>query len=645
MCGIFAWLTRQNTAPPILKQARNAVRELAHRGPDGDGEWLQEGVYLGHRRLRIIDLSDAADQPFVTADGSLVVTYNGEIYNYLELAEELKREGVSFRTGSDTEVFAAAYAHWGANAFARFDGMFAAAIFDTRNRSLVLVRDPMGQKPLYYHNDENGIVCASELRSLLSLDAFKWTLNNKAIARYLANACFMGEETPLQDVSKVPPGHFIVVEPDKGTFEVKRYWSSYPGANVLDISEDEAVLEFDRLFEIASARALRSDVPVGVFLSGGLDSSLTAAYARHYAPNIRSYTLGMKEGDFDESEKAKEAANWAGINEHRAFKMDGKAAFETVGRHFDTCDEPHGDPGFVNSLLLAQKVRSEIVVGVAGDGADELFWGYEAFRAIDPDKIASYIPTPFLSFTAAMAQRVIPASDRYMDMGYKLSQFLGGYPASKSVRPAAWLSASGPGQLAKLCPGIEQDFFQLDSTNDNLFSPFERTQEQMPVDNMEDRMAFHYQRHFLPDFVAAHTDRAAMQESLEVRSPFLSPDIISFANRLPAKLKRDGGAMKVLLRRVLERQGFPRDLVKQKKQGFTFPVARALKTELNPLMNELLGRDELFDGPVSRDQTQSLVNQHMHGTRNNYRVLFNLMALSAWRRKYPQVSSSGEAGL
>jgi asparagine synthase (glutamine-hydrolysing) len=644
MCGIFAWLTRQNTASPILEQARNAVTKLAHRGPDGGGEWLQEGVYLGHRRLRIIDLSDAADQPFVTADGGLVITYNGEIYNYLELAEELRREGVSIRTESDTEVFAAAYAQWGVNAFTRFDGMFAAAIFDTRSRSLVLVRDPMGQKPLYYHNNENSIVCASELRSLLSLDAFKWTLNYKTIARYLANACFMGEETPLQDVFKVPPGHFIVAEPDKGTFDVKRYWSSYPGANVLDISEDEAVQEFDRLFEIASARTLRSDVPVGMFLSGGLDSSLTAAYARHHAPDIRSYTLGMKEGDFDESAKAKAAANWAGINEHRTFEMDGKAAFETVGRHFDTCDEPHGDAGFVTSLLLAQKVRSEIVVGVAGDGADELFWGYETFRAIGPDKIASHIPAPFLSFVAATAQRLMPASDRYMDMGYKLSQFLGGYPASKSIRPAAWLSASGPGQLAKLCPGIEQEFFQLTSTNDNLFSPFEKTQEQMPVDNMEDRLAFHYQRHFLPDFVATHTDRAAMQESLEVRSPFLSPDIISFANSLPAKLKRDGRTLKLLLRRVLERQDFPRDLVKQKKQGFTFPVARALKTELNPLMNELLEQEELFDGPISRDQTQSLVKQHMRGTHNNYRILFNLMALSAWRRKYPQVASGCRAG-
>ena len=166
----------------------------------------------------------------------------------------------------------------------------------------------------------------------------------------------------------------------------------------------------------------------------------------------------------------------------------------------------------------------------------------------------------------------------------------------------------------------------------------------MPVDNMEDRLAFHYQRHFLPDFVATHTDRAAMQESLEVRSPFLSPDIVSFANRLPSKLKRDGGTRKLLLRLLLEKQGFPRNLVKQKKHGFTFPVARALKTELNPLMNELLRRDELFDGLISGDQTQSLVDQHMQGTCNNYRILFNLMAFSAWRCKYPQVAATGQIG-
>ena len=161
MCGIFAWLTPLNMAPPILKQAREAVKQLAHRGPDGDGEWLEKGVYLGHRRLSIIDLSSAANQPFVYKEGNIIISYNGEIYNYLELAEELKREGISFRTGSDTEVFAAAYVQWGVEAFSRFDGMFSAAIYDISKRSLVLVRDPIGQKPLYYYHDDRSLVCAS----------------------------------------------------------------------------------------------------------------------------------------------------------------------------------------------------------------------------------------------------------------------------------------------------------------------------------------------------------------------------------------------------------------------------------------------------------------------------------------------------
>lgn len=643
MCGVFAWLTRRDVAPPVVEQARNAVRALSHRGPDGEGEWQADGVYIGHRRLRVIDLSQAADQPFVVPDGSLVISYNGEIYNYRELAEELKREGVSFRTDSDTEVFAAAYAHWGVAAFARLDGMFAASIYDTHTRSMVLVRDPMGQKPLYYHHNDNAIICASELRSLLSLDVFQWKLNEKAIARFLANACFMGEETPLHGVFKVPPGHYIIADPDKSTLEIKRYWSSYPGEKTFDISEEEAIREFDRLFETASARTLRSDVSVGVFLSGGLDSSLTAAYARHHAKDIKSYTLAMKERDFDESSKAEVAAHWAGISNHKAFEMNGEAAIRTVGRHFDTCDEPHGDPGFVNTLLLAEKVRPEIVVGIAGDGADELFWGYETFRAIGPDRIASHLPASLLSGFAAMAQFVMPASDSYLDMGYKLASFMRGYPFSQALRSAAWLSAKGPQELAALCPEIENDFFRPDGKGDHLFSPFQKTQNEMTGSSMADRLAFHYQRHFLPDFVATHTDRAAMQESLEVRSPFLSPDIVSFANRLPKNLKYRGGNLKVLLRRVLQRQGFPSELVEQKKQGFTFPVARALKMDLNPLMEELLGRDELYNGLISRDKTRTLIKQHMSGSRNNYRILFNLMSLAAWLRKYPQVLSGGKS--
>jgi asparagine synthase (glutamine-hydrolysing) len=643
MCGVFAWLTRTDASPPAVEQARRAVDELAHRGPDGDGEWMAGGIYIGHRRLRVIDLSADADQPLITADGAIVVSYNGEIYNYLELALELKREGVTLRTDSDTEVFAAAYAQWGTEAFARFDGMFAAAIFDTRSRRLILVRDPMGQKPLYYHQRPEGIVCASELRGLLALDAFDWQLDDKALIRFLANSCFMAEETPLRGVSKVPPGHYIIADPDNGTFEIRRYWSSIPGVGVLDIGEEGALQEFDRLFEIAAKRTLRSDVPVGVFLSGGIDSSLTAAYARRHAPDIRSYTLAMKERDFDESAKAEEAARRAGITEHRAFEMDGNAAINTVGRHFNTCDEPHGDPGFVNTLILTEKVRPEIVVGIAGDGADELFWGYEAFRAIAPDRIAGLLPAPILSLAANLARTCLPASDRYLDMGYKLASFLNGYPSSKSVRSAAWLSAGGPAELAKLCPGIDGEFFRTGSA-DHLFSPFEKTQAELVSGSMEERLAFHYQRHFLPDFVAAHTDRAAMQVSLEVRSPFLSPDIISFANRLPAKLKRSGGTMKVLLRRALERQGFPGELVGQKKQGFTFPVARALKTDLNSLMMELTGLEELYDGLISRDRVQHLIGQHMAGARNNYRIIFNLMALAAWRRKYPQVSAVSGIG-
>ncbi|MEE2699414.1 MAG: asparagine synthase (glutamine-hydrolyzing) [Pseudomonadota bacterium] len=639
MCGIFAWLTKKDAVPPKYEQAREALATLVHRGPDGEGEWLDDGVYIGHKRLRIIDLSPAADQPFVTEDGSIVVSYNGEIYNYLEIAEELKCEGVVLRTRSDTEVFAAAYAHWGVKSFARFDGMFAAVIFDTLSRRIVLVRDHMGQKPLYYHYNKNEIVCASELRALLSIKNFRWKLNKKAIARYLANACFMGEETPLLEVLKVPPGHYLTIEPDKEIFSIERYWSSFPGEDVLDISEEEAIREFDRLFEIASFRAIRSDVPVGVFLSGGLDSSLVAAYTCNHTSDISSYTLNIKEPGFDEGMKAEAAARWAGIKNHRVFQMDGNAIINTVSRHFDTSDEPHGDPGYVNTLLLSEKVRPEIIVGIAGDGADELFWGYESFHAIYPDKLISHLPVSFISIMESMSKTCMPASDNYLDMGYKLASFFGGYPSSKFIRSAAWLSSKNSAELAILCPGVDREFFNLENSSDNLFSLLKKTQEEMPVDGMDDRLAFHYQRHFLPDFVSTHTDRASMQESLEIRSPFLSPDIVSFANKLPANLKYNGRTLKILLRRVLERQGLPKNLVRQKKQGFTFPVARALKTDLRPLMNDLLDTHDLYDCLLSRDRTKFLVENHMSGKQNNYRILFNIMAFAAWLRKFPQIVS------
>jgi asparagine synthase (glutamine-hydrolysing) len=634
MCGLFGWLSyRRNLGEAERDQGRTATRLLAHRGPDSQGEWFDDHVFMGHRRLSIIDLSSAANQPFKDPTGRYILTYNGEIYNYIELRAELAKTGWSFQTSSDTEVLLAGLLTWGQAALTRFDGMFTLALHDSVTGEHLIARDPLGQKPLYYFLTPDGAAYASELRSLLCLPLHRWTIDRANFLRYLMLGYYSWDQSPVSDVHKLLPGHCLRVTRDGARME--RYWDSFPGTEELDITESEALSEFERLFSRSCAQSMRSDVPYGVFLSGGIDSSLVAAYCRDTNPAVRTISVAMSEADYDESGKAAAVNAQLGIADSHIVTMSSHAVQDSLVAVLTSLDEPNADPGYVNSHYLASAARQFMTVALAGDGADELFAGYPPFVGLGVAAWMRHLPAPALSLARSLAQS-LPASDGYLGLQFKALAFLQGFPASDEVRFPLWLSALPRRDLDRLCQGHNDKAGGGSSAG--LFDYVEEMLAPLRNGSVQQKLLYYYQKTFLPEFVCLHTDRAAMQSSLEVRSPFLSLPLVEFANRLPDRFKMKNGNLKLLLRRAAAKRGLSADIVDQRKQGFTFPVARWLKTTLRSHAEALVapgsGEDELLDSSV----VKQYLDDHMNGRRNNYRLLYHLIVFRAWRRNYPNLN-------
>ncbi|MBT5471041.1 MAG: asparagine synthase (glutamine-hydrolyzing) [Nitrospina sp.] len=635
MCGLFGWLKFEGVLTDReIEMARSATAKLAHRGPDASGYWSHRGVFMAHQRLKILDLSENAAQPFKSDDNRYILTYNGEIYNYIELREELKQLGFVFTTESDTEVFLKSYQAWGIEAFERFEGMFACAIHDNQTDTHILVRDHLGQKPLYYFEHGQELVYASELRALLALECLDWSIDRENFTRYLANSYYVWDTSPIKGVKKLLPGCFV--EFKNGRTQLKRYWDSVPGDNQLDLTLDEASEQFTDLFDRNCQISMRSDVPYGVLLSGGVDSSLILQACHKHNPNITAYSVAMGETDFDESAKAREICRHLGIKNHQVYTLGKETLYGAFRDYLGALDEPHGDPGFVNMRFLAQSCRKDITVALAGDGGDELFAGYAPFSGLGLASLIQTLPSSVLDLINWGTKNFLKSSDGYLGLQFKALAYLQGFPANSILRYPLWLASMAPEDLARLCPNTPQDFFDRSGQPGTLLDFAANCMKGMESKTPTQQLLYFYQKIFLPEFVCLHTDRASMQSSFEVRSPFLTISMIKFANRLPDGLKWQSGESKRLLKTTMARCGFSDPILKQKKQGFTFPIARWLKTDLRQWLDNL-AEDEALEDLVDRKVLKALIASHLSGKRNNYRILFNLIAFQAWRKNFPEV--------
>jgi asparagine synthase (glutamine-hydrolysing) len=571
MCGLSGFVGRGDR--PDLERA---TRVLRHRGPDGEGFFVDPdtGVHLGHRRLAILDLAGGG-QPMWNEDGTVAVIHNGEIYNHAELRRQLVAHGHRFRSDhSDTEALVHGYEEWGTDLPSRLNGMFAFAILDRSTRRLFLARDRFGEKPLYYAHGPGVFAFASELTALCELPFLDHRIRPAAIQKFLAYGFLPSPHTLVEGTYKLPAGSWLTFDLERQAVRTSRYWQfTLEPDERLDERHDGALAEELReLIVQAVRRRLIADVPLGLFLSGGIDSGAVLAAAARSIPadQIRTFTIGFTEPSFDESDYAATVAKAFGT-QHATDRLDLETARDLLPGVLGALDEPLGDPSILPTYLLSRFTRREVTVALSGDGGDELFAGYDPFAALSMARAYHrLVPSGVHRILRDLAE-LLPLSDRNMSFDFKVRRALAGLSYPASMWNPAWLAPVEPEAMSSLC--------ENPLASDELYSEaIEQWERPGPSRSLIDRTLEFYTAFYLPDNILTKVDRAAMMSSLESRAVFLDNDLVAFCRRLPHRFKYRNGVRKYLLKRALERD-LPADILRRPKKGFGIPIAKWLRSE------------------------------------------------------------------
>lgn len=629
MCAIagLLLLNGQNLWPDAHAAVKDMGDAMACRGPDGEGQWQSGSICLGHRRLSIIDIA-GGPQPMADAGGRLHIVFNGEIYNYKQLRRQLEASGAVFRTESDTEVILAAYDVWGCDCLNHLEGMFAFALWD--GERLFCARDHFGKKPFYYTVQSGIFAFSSEIKGLETLKScgFAFTLSPHGLMRYLAYEYTPTPETIYNEVVSIPPSHALLVE--KGRIRIWRYWDlPVPEEKAQDTEELQE--ELRRLLRRAVALRMISDVPLGVFLSGGIDSSIIALLMAEQSPKpIDAFSIGFTEASYDESRYAKTVAQACGATHHLRILSAGACADALPGIAADM-DTPMADASCAPTWLLSALAREHVTVVLGGDGADELWAGYEHYIgykiALWYNKMPQFLRKCIIEPLAAC----LPASAGYINPRLAVAQFLQGAAAPDWLRVQAMLTAMNP---AMQCDVLNADWL-LGHENflnqDELFAPTREQFNHWTAAAGPLARAFHvYCRQFLLDDILVKVDRCSMLHSLEVRAPFLDKHVSEFAARLPINCKLHGFKRKYLLKKAFA-QMLPPMIGKRNKRGFQIPVAGWLRGKLRPLLMDMASPERLRrQGIFNPDGVGKIIEEHMSGTHDRRKQLWTFLVLQLW---------------
>ena len=623
MCGICGIAQRHGHVDHGALERMAAT--LRHRGPDDDGFYVSPAdrgaaCGLGFRRLSIIDV-DGGHQPIPNEDESAWVMCNGEIYNFRELRAWLEARGHKFRTACDTEVIVHLWEERGPKLVDDLNGMFALAVWDERKRSLFLARDRMGKKPLYYADLEETLLFASEPKALLEHPACPRDLDAAALSQYLAFEYVPAPASMFAGIRKLPAGHRLLWR--DGRASVERYWS-IEFDEAPERNEDEWAAELvDRLRESIRLR-LVSDVPLGVFLSGGIDSSaVVALMAELVEPaSIKTFSIGFEEASFDESAHARRVASFFGTDHHEEVLTERRMV-ELVEPVFAQLDEPLADASLVPTRLLSAFARQHVTVALGGDGGDELFAGYPTFQA---HLAARWYRVPRVVHERLVlpAAARLPVSTANFSLDFKIKRFLRGITEPAEVRDQLWLGSFSP---------AEQRSLLLGEPDGDAFAPL-AAGTQVRERDLVHRLVAQYLRLYLEGDILVKVDRASMAESLEVRAPFLDYTFVSFVNSMPSQLKLRRLTTKAILKQAM-RDILPADILERPKKGFGIPVADWLKSELRDLMLTHLSparvrAQGLFDPSV----VEELVRSHLSGRRDNRKQLWTLLVFQLWHEQW-----------
>ncbi|MBD2700043.1 asparagine synthase (glutamine-hydrolyzing) [Spirosoma sp. BT702] len=623
MCGIAGFIGRGNE-DDLLRM----IRQLRHRGPDFQGGWWQPGVGLGHARLSIIDLSDAANQPFFTADQTIGMVFNGEIYNFQELRNDLlKLNKYTLRTTSDTEVLVYMYEEYGEAMFDRINGMFAFVIHDFKRKRTLIARDRMGKKPLYYSVAGDTLVYGSEPKALLQHPLVSNEISPDAINAYLTFEYVPTPYSIFRDIHKLEPGQYMIFEEGRIT-KHQPYWNVT--FNHQPISFESAIDRFDALLNDATAIRMIADVPLGIFLSGGLDSSAVAYYAqKNSAVPIKTFSIGFQEKSYDEAGYARTVAKHLGTDHHEK-TLTAQDSLDLLPNITDKLDEPFADASIIPTYLLSQFTREQVTVSLGGDGSDELLAGYPTFTSDYARGVYSKMPR-FVHALAGHAADLLPVKDDNISLDFKVKQFLKGFQEKPAYTHTLWLGSFSPSQKRQLLSSSVLSQV-TDKTGLGLI---DKHLAQLPANTDSfDQTSYIYYQTYLLDDILTKVDRASMYNSLEVRAPFLDYRIVDFANSLPESYKRKGLSGKYILKSLM-RGKIPDDIIDRPKKGFGIPLSQWLRNELRPLCDDLLSEASLKQhGLFNYDYVAKIKNEHYAGKQNNRKLLWTLMVFQQWYRHY-----------
>jgi asparagine synthase (glutamine-hydrolysing) len=629
MCGITGWANLDSFAPPpdgARDLLHSMCERMVHRGPDSEGLFVTSGAALGMRRLAIIDLV-TGEQPVFNEDKSIAVILNGEIYNYRELRTELETRGHSFRSASDTEVLPHLYEEYGDGMIGKLNGMFAFALWDSKRRRLLMARDRFGEKPLYWGIFNNTLLFASEPKVLLAHPSVRPSLNLQALRQYLSFDYVPAPLSIYEGINKLPAAHKLTLE--DGSVCVERYWHlSYKTLDPVP-SEEDAAERLRELLADAVRMRLVSDVPLGVLLSGGVDSSSVAAFAvRASSEAVKTFSISFAEASFDESAYARGVAKFLGTDHHEE-RLSANLAANLVGEIGSWMDEPFSDPSLVPTYLLSRFTRKHVTVALGGDGGDELFAGYPMYTGLRWAEFYKRIPAALRTSVVERLIRLLPVKTKNLSFDYKALRFVTGAKYDTVARHHVWFGSFTPEeQMELLTPGV------LAATDDEIYAQARQIAEECDSSDLVTRMQSVDTRLYLAEDILTKVDRASMAVSLEVRAPFLDPRVAEFTASLPCDYKLRGQKTKYILKKAVN-DLLPPFVTRRGKKGFGVPVAEWLKFKLRPLARDLLSPERVRRAAVfNPDYVARLQDEHERGVANHRKLLWTLLMFELWHESF-----------
>lgn len=620
MCGLVGGWNREKGVAVDVSQIKEMVELLRHRGPDDEGIYIDEEIGLGHSRLSVIDLTSSGKQPMVSEDGRYALVFNGEIYNFRELRKKYCSD-VDFKSSSDSEVLLHILIKQGEAGLSNLRGMFALAFWDKEKSRLLLARDPFGKKPLYYSVKDNVFLFASEVKALLKTPLFNSEVDKEKAVKYFSYEYVPAPATGFKGIKQVPMGHYLVVTKD--SLDVKEWWAPSFMPKHGAVSEKEVMNEFDERMKVAVERRMIADVPVGLLLSGGLDSTTIGWYMKQTtAATVHSFSVSFEEESFNEGGFAEQAAEALGLKHHDI--QFGLSEFhQALEEVVEKMDIPFGDASLLPTYMVSKLAREHITVALDGDGSDELLGGYGTFAAAELSERLPRLSAGAWRWLAGVAEK-LPTDYGYFSFDFKLKSFLRGMAYRLPLRNQIWLGSFSERELKELLMPAWQDGVE------GVFDDIEKIGKEALRLDTSDAVSLLTIHHYLNNDILVKLDRASMLVSLEARTPFLDVDLAEYVMKLPVKYKKG----KYLLKKVM-RGRIPDEIIDRKKQGFAIPLGHWLRGPLYDWAREVLAEDKLRDdGVLNSVVINQLLQEHKEGKADHRKKLWTLLMWQLWWDKW-----------